>query len=72
MRCTIGVLLVVLAASPVYAAGGQAGSGGKVDIEIFMTPNTTVPLPSADRDPYKKSMDDTTGANWKLTYATDF
>ena len=41
-----------------------------VEIEIFMLPWTSVPIEG--EDPYKEWLDELTGADWSLTYATDF
>jgi putative aldouronate transport system substrate-binding protein len=68
----LSVLLLVLIAFPAAAGGGQgqSQSGGKPSIEMFLIPWVTTPLP--ENDPYKKWLDDTTGADWKMTYARDF
>jgi putative aldouronate transport system substrate-binding protein len=68
------LLLTVVTTLSVMAAGRQAqsgtSSGGPVKIEIFMTP--WIPTPIEGRDPYNEFINQLTGAEWSLTYASDF
>jgi hypothetical protein len=56
------------------AGGRQAesstGSGGPVKIEVFMAPWVATTIEGSD--PYKEFIDKLTGADWSLTYASDF
>jgi putative aldouronate transport system substrate-binding protein len=78
---TVLALISIVCTVPLFAGGAgdkQSGgasktaavSGGKPKIEVFFSPWVYTPI--EEPDPYKKYIDELTGAEWSLTYATDF